>query len=670
MSAGPTASLVSRNRRGYSDLVLAAGVLVIMAMMVLRLPVALIDALVAVNIATGLGLLLIAIYIPTPTAFNSFPSVLLISTLFRLSLSVATTRLILLEADAGDIIDTFGQFVAGGNLVVGLVVFVIITVVQFIVIAKGAERVAEVAARFTLDAMPGKQLSIDSDLRSGLIDKEEARIKRKKLEEESQLNGALDGAMKFVKGDAIASIIIVIVNLVAGLTIGVLQRGMEIGDAVQVYSILTIGDGMVAQIPALLGAMAAGLVVTRTSNEEQDRHLGESIGRQLSAQPRALLVTGLMAILLSMVPGFPSFVFIALAALLLTMAYIASPDIQEKISVLLRLTPATLPVNAQPTILSSSDERFSQPLVIDFHPDLEELVTSPACRAAVILSCRAISDELGVPLPQASYCAYPQLPSRSLRITIFDVESRRSAIGRNGDEIEQLTDMLDEVLRGNAGRFLGLQEVSDVLEVAGERYPALIKELLRVTNGQTIAEVLRNLVNDGIPIRNLRDILESLIEWGEKETDPGALSEFVRIGLKNYITAQNVDDERNLQAIVLHPELENTIRHSLHPTVAGVTMRLSPEIATQIRDNLQTLLETLDCVEDAGVKLSFVLLVTVDIRRHIQNLLRHDFPSLPIVSYQELVMPLNIVPLGQLNIPGGSTLELAEDHHESDHTDQ
>src|SRR5581483_9723191 len=306
--------------RSVSDILLAVGVVAIVALMILPMPLLVIDSLVALNVLFGVGLLLLAIYIPGPTAFASFPSVLLLTTLFRLSLSIAITRLILLDADAGHIIETFGQLVVGGNLVVGLVVFLIITVVQFIVIAKGAERVAEVAARFTLDAMPGKQLSIDSDLRSGLIDKDEARRRRGFLERESQLNGALDGAMKFVKGDAIASIIIVIVNLLGGLTIGVLQKDMSAGEAVQVYSILTIGDGMVAQIPALLSAMAAGLVVTRSAGEGRDGHLGESIGRQITAQPRALLATGVVALLLALVPGFPMAVFIAVAVVAFLLA--------------------------------------------------------------------------------------------------------------------------------------------------------------------------------------------------------------------------------------------------------------------------------------------------------------------------------------------------------------
>jgi len=252
----------------YSDLLLVAGVIAIVAMMILPLPAWLVDVLVAVNIASGIVLLLLGIYIASPLEFSVFPSVLLMTTLFRLSLSIATTRMILLHGHAGHIIDTFGKVVAGGNLVVGLVVFLIITVVQFIVIAKGAERVAEVAARFSLDAMPGKQLSIDSDLRSGLIDKDEAKRRRRNLEMESKLHGSLDGAMKFVKGDAIAGIVIIVINLLGGLAIGVMMQDLDIGSAMTKYSILTIGEGMVAQIPALLGAMAAGLIVTRTSDED------------------------------------------------------------------------------------------------------------------------------------------------------------------------------------------------------------------------------------------------------------------------------------------------------------------------------------------------------------------------------------------------------------------
>src|SRR5690554_925093 len=288
--------------------------------MILPLPLVVIDALVAINISIGFGLLLLGIYIPNPVAFSSFPSVLLLTTLFRLAISIAITKSILLHADGGHIVETFGTLVAGNNLVVGLVVFLIITVVQFIVIAKGSERVAEVAARFTLDAMPGKQLSIDSDLRSGMLDKDEARSKRRLLETESQLYGSLDGAMKFVKGDAICGIVIIIINLLGGLAIGVLQKGMDLGDATRVYSILTIGDGLVSQIPAILATIAAGLVVTRTTSDVDDKHLGEAITRQVTGQPRVLLITAILAFLMMLVPGFPKLVFALLGLVLFAAA--------------------------------------------------------------------------------------------------------------------------------------------------------------------------------------------------------------------------------------------------------------------------------------------------------------------------------------------------------------
>ena len=305
-----------KGRASYSDLLLVIGVVVILGTMVLTLTPLLIDSLVAVNIVIGVVLLLVSLYVGSPLEFSVFPSVLLITTLFRLAVSIATTKLILLDGHAGHIIDTFGRLVAGGNLVVGMVVFLIITVVQFIVIAKGAERVAEVSARFSLDAMPGKQLSIDSDLRSGLIDKDEARRKRRELELESKLHGSLDGAMKFVKGDAICGIVIIVINLLGGLVVGVMQQGLPIGQAMVKYSILTIGDGMVAQIPALLSAMAAGLIVTRATGDDRDRHLGDAIARQLAAKPRVLIVAGGLCLLFALVPGFPTWVFAVLGLLI------------------------------------------------------------------------------------------------------------------------------------------------------------------------------------------------------------------------------------------------------------------------------------------------------------------------------------------------------------------
>lgn len=297
-----------------NDIVLALFIVSIIFMMILPLPTWLVDVLIGTNMTISAMLLMVAMYLPSPLSFSSFPTVLLVTTLFRLGISIATTRLILLEGDAGHIIDTFGNFVVGGNIVVGLVVFLILTIVQFVVITKGSERVAEVAARFSLDAMPGKQMAIDGDLRAGSIDMEEAKRRRDAVQQESQLYGAMDGAMKFVKGDAIAGLIIVAVNLLGGILIGTIQRGLTTGAAVKSYSILTIGDGLIAQIPALFIAIAAGVIVTRVhSGNGNPTNVGRDIGTQVLAQPKALLIAAAVAIGMGMIPGMPVATFGILA---------------------------------------------------------------------------------------------------------------------------------------------------------------------------------------------------------------------------------------------------------------------------------------------------------------------------------------------------------------------
>ncbi len=296
----------------YSDIVLAGVVVAIVGMMIVPLPTHLLDVLLTFNIAIAVIVLLISLYVPHALQLSVFPTMLLITTLFRLSLTISTTRLILLTGDAGEVIVAFGKFVVRGNFVVGAVIFLILTIVQFIVISKGSERVAEVAARFTLDAMPGKQMSIDADLRAGAIDMDEGKRKRRDLERESSLFGAMDGAMKFVKGDAIAGIIITVVNIVGGLVIGVMQKGLAVGDAAQKYTLLTIGDGLVGMIPALLISTAAGIIVTRVGGEEEGAHLGKDVGTQLTAQPKAIAIAAGMLVLLAMVPGLPTMPFLIL----------------------------------------------------------------------------------------------------------------------------------------------------------------------------------------------------------------------------------------------------------------------------------------------------------------------------------------------------------------------
>ena len=624
----------------YSDLILAFGVVAIVALMILPLPTAVIDVLLAVNMSIGVALLLVAIYIPSPVAFSSFPSVLLISTLFRLSLAIATTRLILLDANAGHIIDTFGNLVAGGNLIVGLVVFLIITVVQFIVIAKGAERVAEVAARFTLDAMPGKQLSIDSDLRSGLIDKDDAKRRRKHIEIESQLYGALDGAMKFVKGDAIAGIVIIIVNLIGGLGIGVLQKGMSAGEAGVTYSILTIGDGLVSQIPALLSALAAGLVVTRTASEENDRHLGAAISRQILAQPRVLLITGVIALFLAIVPGFPKLVFILLGTGLLVSGALLHPRGWRSF-----LGNSMGAEQDKPVDTARPDSQFTAaaPLVIE---------VSAASRGRFDLARferenRALRDslhqELGIIFPLAQVRYAEDLNDGRYVIRIFEVPTASGALRVGDGSVD--TAHLVTVLRRHAAQFLGIQEVNALIANMSREYPDLVKEMLRVVTLQKVAEVLRRLAEEGVSIRNLRDVFESLADAGQREKDVVLLTEYARIGLKRYLSNRHADTDRALQALLLHPQLEDKIRQSIRVTGGSSHLALDPDLAARILTNLRTQRADLSAKSSKPP----ALLTSLDVRRYVRKLIETEFFDVPVLSYHELAPEVTVRPVAQLN---------------------
>lgn len=660
---------------GYSDVVLAAAAVTIISLMILPLPMAVIDTLVAFNIAIGFGLLLLAIYIPTPLAFSSFPSVLLLTTLFRLSLSIAITRSILLEAEAGHIIDTFGNLVAGGNLVVGLVVFLIITVVQFIVVAKGAERVAEVAARFTLDAMPGKQLSIDSDLRAGLIDKDEARRKRRNLESESQLYGSLDGAMKFVKGDAIAGIVIIIINLLGGLAVGVLQHDMSLADATHTYSILTIGDGLVSQIPAILAAISAGLVVTRTAGDVDDRHLGQSIARQISGEPRVILITGILAMLMTLVPGFPKIVFGLLGLALLTLAAWRYrhgwAPLRRAFGVPADEMPEGEPVADIDTLAPPA------PLQLDIAPSLAAQVGGEAVAAARITEVtQRLRTESGVPVPSPVTRIDASLPQDAYRLSAHGARIASGALpqgghvrpgrpgqdavlpgfypalaGTRGEEagedtigpLEVLALHCRSALQRRLGDFIGIQETSHLFARMQRDYPDLVKEMLRVVAPQRVADVLRRLAEEGVPVRNLRDAFEAITDVGGREKDVVLLTEYVRVALKRVIAERYADDDRALHALLIHPELEDRLRQSVRVAGGASQLAISPELAGRLAAEVRSQLAR----QERDVRP--VLLCSLDVRRHLRKLLEVDFFELPVLSYQELAPDLRIRQAGQIN---------------------
>lgn len=636
----------STNRGGisrFSDIALAAMLVAIIALMILPLPRLLIDSLVALNIAMGIMLVLMSIYIGSALQFSAFPSVLLITTLFRLALSVATTRMILLHGDAGSIIDTFGKMVAGGNLVVGLVVFLIITLVQFLVIAKGAERVAEVGARFTLDAMPGKQLSIDSDLRSGLIDKVEARAKRRELELESKLHGSMDGAMKFVKGDAIAGIVIIIVNLLGGLAIGIWQVNMSAGDAMAKYSILTIGDGLVAQIPALLGAMSAGLIVTRATDNQTDKHLGDSIQKQFAAIPRVMLVAGVICLLLSLVPGFPSMVFLALAlvlgltggllvpALRLRIERIHSPTFNRVLEGKSKQHRSLSPIKAKPV-------QQAVPLLLELPGALAVNGGDVRLQQAITESVENLQLHSGVALPEVKIHFYPARKA-GWELLAYEVPIHSAPTLDAEDPEANVIPALVSALKQNATLFLGIQETSQLMQLANEQYPDIVKEVLRVIPIQTIASVFRQLASEDVSIRNLRAILEALVGAAQTEREQTALVEFVRIALARQ-TCHRYAPDGKLKAIAISAALENELNQALRGGDGEPTeLTLQPAMAERLRNTIADAINTHEPT---------VILTSLPLRRHIWQLSKSRHFNVPVLSFNELLPHLDLSIVNQV----------------------
>jgi type III secretion protein V len=623
-----------------NDIILAVALVFIVALMILPMSPIVLDVLVAINIVLGLMLVLMAIYIRSPIEFSSFPSVLLVTTLFRLSLSVATTRMILLEGNAGEIISAFGGFVAGGNIVVGLVVFLIITVVQFIVIAKGAERVAEVAARFSLDGMPGKQMSIDSDLRSGLISKDEARKKRHDLELEAKLHGSMDGAMKFVKGDAIAGIIIIIVNLLGGLAIGVLQLDMGVSDAMAKYSILTVGDGMVAQIPALLGALSAGLIVTRVTDSTDDTNLGDAIHKQIKSVPRVSLITGALCFFLSLVPGFPSVTFLVIGAMLVLAGLISLPSAKSKLDDVMRpfahsvgrgddtdelrclSTSTALPDFTQtlPTLLFVSSSKFTR----------DELATIVNETQHTELS---ESRGLGIPLPQITILQ-KELNDQTWQLHIYEVPVSSS----DSTSVPNLIASYREALTRQAHRFFGLQETSNLLNESGAANSDLVREVLRLMPMQNVANILKNLVSENISVRSIRTIFEVLAQSGQTEKDINILTEHVRIALGPH-TIHQLAVDGSVTVVTLSVELESSLAAAIKSINGKIELNIDPVDGEKL---IQSFLNAIEHYRPRAI------LTNIQTRRCVRMLIERQYFDVAVISHSELAHHARAEILGQV----------------------
>lgn len=638
-----------------ADIALVGVVMAVVGLLILPLPTLVLDILIAGNITLGVLLLLSTLYVAKPLDFSTFPTVLLLSTLFRLSLSIATTRMILTHAEAGHIVQQFGMMVAGGNLIVGLVVFLIITIVQFIVISKGAERVAEVAARFSLDAMPGKQLSIDSDLRSGLVGKDEARARRRTLELESKLHGSLDGAMKFVKGDAIASIVIVLVNLIGGLAMGVLSHNMSASEAVTTYSILTIGDGLVAQLPALLSAMAAGLLVTRTTDEENDRELAPAIARQIASKPRVLFTAAGFCALIGFIPGFPTLVFLSIAAALATSGAFKTPVSKAWIDGKLKR------FNTEEEVVPERVEIAATPLA-RIRPLVIELSKSPLPAEEMHklrIACGAMLDRLqhriGLPLPAAEivHVAAPATPN-AWALYLYDAPAGTGRI--DGDDLEQaICPAVEAILRRNLGQFLGLQEVTGMLNALGVEYPDVVKEAVRAVSAAKIAEVLRLLAEEEVPLRNMRDVLEAVAEAGQSDRNALPIADRTRLALKRYLSPPHCVNGR-MKVLIIGLTLEHFLRDNVRQLDGVARLAMQPEHARTLIDMIR---------HEVNTSQARAVVVAQDLRRPLRRLLGPDLFEVPVLSFNELspTIPLDVV--GQLDrtplaVEDESRMEAAE----------
>lgn len=627
------------------DLLLAVLVVAVIGLMILPLRPFVLDTLIALNLSMSVVLLMVSLYINSPLGLSTFPSLLLFTTLLRLALNIAATRQILLHADAGEIIFTFGNLVVGGDIIVGIVVFLIIAIVQFIVIAKGAERVAEVGARFTLDAMPGKQMSIDADLRAGLIDKDEARSRRSQLERESHLYGAMDGAMKFVKGDAIAALIIAAVNIIAGLAIGVLRKGMEMGDALQKYSILTVGDALVSQIPSLFVSIAAGILITRVADpgRRSGTGLGDEMVEQIRAHPKALLIASAVIFALMLVPGFPKLQFLALAAAVGFIGFALLPS-RRRYSVRGETPMPSMSRAGAKGVgpwLDSADREVTIPVVVHVFPTIERVLVPERLDVELRRVRRSLEVDLGVPFPGLVMRPVATLEQGAYEICINEIPVQKGQLADLRNEPAQsrpsfehvLTQHILQVMRQHADELLGIQETQLLMQRLAVDYPDLEKELQRSIPIPRLAEVLKRLVREDISIRNLPEIAHSLIDWAPREKDNIMLTEYVRTRLSRYISHRFALADGSLAAVVLHPSLEEQLRQAIRQTSGGTVLMLNPATSRQIADQIQQALQPF--VGEQGGQTA-VLLTSLEIRPYLRKLTELELGRVPVLSYQEI----------------------------------
>lgn len=675
----------------YSDVAIAVAAVTVVGMMILPMPHWLLDLMLCANIALALSILLVTMYTSLPLEFSSFPSLLLMTTLFRLALNISATRLILLHADAGAVISAFGSVVVGGNYVVGIVVFIILVIIQFVVITNGAGRVAEVAARFTLDAMPGKQMAIDADLNAGTIDEQEAQRRRKEVAREADFYGAMDGATKFIRGDAIAAIIMIIVNVLGGFVVGVVQRQMDLMQALQTYTLLTVGEGLVTQIPALLVSTATGLMVTKNGSE---RSLGWELISQVVSKPKAIGITAAIFALLVIVPGMPKLPLLMAAALVGLVAYFLAqnekraemeskmraareqheaPKAPESMTELIGVDPLTLEIGygliplADPKQGGELLDRITM-IRRQAATDMGMLVPAIRVRDNVqlganeyVLKLRSIELAQGEIYPEQYLAMNPG--SATERLT--GIETTEPAFGLPAtwisegqkmfaeiagytvvDPVTVLVTHISELIMRHAAELLTRQETQELIDAARAEAPTVVSELVPEQLGiGDIQKVLQNLLAERVPLKDIVLILEALADYAGATKDTDVLTEYVRQRLSRTICRQHQGADGKLTVFSFHPSVEQMIVENVRQTELGMRLVLDPGTVDQL---LRAMRDQMERLAERGH--APIALCSPRTRMHIRGLVEQSFPNLTVLSYAEIAPDIDVDSIGLVTL--------------------
>ena len=665
----------------YSDLSLALGIILIVIMMIVPLPPFFLDILLTFNLSFSLALLLISIYIKEALEISTFPSILLFATLFRLALSISATRLILLNGYAGEVINAFGRFVVGGNYIVGLVIFLILIVIQFVVITNGTQRVAEVAARFTLDAMPGKQMSIDADLNAGLITEEDARNRRRQIGQEADFYGAMDGASKFVRGDAIAAIIITAVNFLGGWLIGMLQRGMDFQGALEAYALLTVGNGLVNQVSALLVSTATGLIVTRSASEE---NLGTDLIKQVFSNSRVIGIIAVVLLVLGIIPGLPKLTFFLFALLmgvlsyLLRMAPSKGVEVKEKEVSAIKNIESVMPlVTVDPMELeigyglipiadkAQGGDLFERITMVRRQIAQELGIIVPPIRIrdniqlrpnSYVIKIRGVEVTKGEVVPGYLMVVNPEglkIEGIELKEPVFGlparwipVETRNLAEGKGHTVIESsavIATHLTEVIKQHGDELLTRQDVQRLIDVVRQNYPAVADDALSQLSLGEIQRLLQALLREKVPLRDLVTILEIASDTARVTKDLELMLQRVREGLGRIISREWSTPEGTLPVILIDPKVEEKLVSSLFKTDQGTVLSLDP-------DSWQTLINKTSVLIEESTKKGFqpVIVTSSQLRLPLKKLLERFFPQISVLAYNEIDRTLRLENIGMI----------------------